>query len=306
MTDGVPPFVSVVIPARNSERTIAECVDSVLRVEYPADRREIFVVDNRSTDRTARIASRRPVQLLREPRRGASSARNHGIRESRGEIVAFLDADCVATSGWLAELVNGFADPSVSAVAGEIVAYPPRTPAERYHAMRKARWQDEALHSSRPFVVTANVAFRRETFDEIGLFDPELLKGQDKDFGWRFFGHGLQLVYRPRALVFHRHRPTAWTLFTQHVGWGYGAALLHRKYGLPWSLDQELAKYRELAGTVAALGAAGIRYARLGGDRVELYQPFFEVLRRLGLRVGALGGLVAGRSGAISRGQNER
>ncbi|MDP8955768.1 MAG: glycosyltransferase [Actinomycetota bacterium] len=286
------PFVSVVVPVWNGERTIGDCLASVLRAEYPAERREVIVVDNASRDRTAEIVARYPVRCVDEPERGPSAARNRGIAVSRGKVVAFIDADCIVTKRWLAELVAGFADEETFAVAGEIVAYPPVTPAERYHAMRKSRWQASALSSTRPFAITANVAFRRETFDRIGLFDPRLRTAQDKDFGWRFFEAGLKLLYNERAVVFHRHRPTGWGLFKQHVLWGYGAALLHQKHSLPWSLGKELRKYGELVVALGTGGRAAIRYARYGGDQMKLYYPLYELVRRAGLRVGALYGMV--------------
>jgi glycosyltransferase involved in cell wall biosynthesis len=306
MTEATPPLVSVVVPARDAERTLDQCLASLMRLDYDPDRREILVVDNGSTDRTVEIIRHYPVRYLFEPRRGPSAARNRGVGAARGDIVAFTDADCVVTRGWLRSLVRGFDSPEVWAVAGEIVAYPPRTPAERYLARRKARWQEPALRATRPFAVTSNAAFRRETFDRVGLFDPGLIKAQDKDFGWRFLSAGdLRLAYSPEALVLHRHRPTAWKLFTQHAGWGYGAALLHRKYGLPWSIGHELGKQRELLGSVGALAAAAVRHGVMSGDGTELSDRAFEVVRRLGLRAGALYGLATTRSsGEPARGDH--
>jgi glycosyltransferase involved in cell wall biosynthesis len=295
--DADAPFVSVVVPARNAERTIGACLTSLRRARYDPDRREIIVVDNGSTDRTAQIVRSHPVRCVHEPRRGPSAARNRGIQEAGGEIVAFTDADCVVSAGWVQALARPFESPAVSAVAGEIVAYPPVTPAERYVAMRKGRWQQAALSSSRPFAVTSNVAFRKEVFERVGVFDPALAKAQDKDFGWRFFAaDGLRLVYSAEAVVLHRHRPTAWGLFSQHLGWGYGAALLHRKHGLPWSLRQELRKQRELAAAAGALGVAATRYGLKGGDQMDVYYPACELVRRIGLRLGALYGLATARS----------
>jgi glycosyltransferase involved in cell wall biosynthesis len=290
------PFVSVVVPARNMERTVVECLESLMRLDYDPERREILVVDNGSTDRTVEIVGGYPVRCLFEPRRGASAARNRGIQAARGEIVAFTDADCVVTKGWLHALVREFDIPEVWGAAGEIVAYPPRTPAERYLARYKGRWQEPALQARRPFAVTSNAAFRRETFDRIGLFDTRLIKAQDKDFGWRFYAAGdLRIAYCFEALVLHRHRATAWKLFTQHAGWGYGAALLHRKHGLPWSLRLELSKQRELIGAGAALAAAAARRGVGRGDGTDLHDPAFELVRRLGLRAGALYGLATAR-----------
>jgi GT2 family glycosyltransferase len=241
-----PPFVSVVVPARNAARTLADCLRALLRQDYPAERREILVVDNGSTDGTARLISQFPVIHLAEPRRGPSHARNHGIRASRGEIVAFIDADCVATSRWLPALVAGFDAADVAGVAGEVLAYPPHSWAEYYMARRRPRWQEAALAAVRPYVVTANVAVRRRVFDEIGLFDPRFVTGQDQDFSWRFFGAGLRMRYAPAAVVFHRHRAGPWAFVRQQIGWARGAALLRRHHRVPRGLADELAEYREL------------------------------------------------------------
>jgi glycosyltransferase involved in cell wall biosynthesis len=291
MRDGLP-FVSVVVPARNCERTIGDCLASILRGDYPDDRREVLVVDNASTDRTAEVIHGYPVRRLQELRRGPAAARNRGVAESRGEIVAFLDADCVATTGWLRELVRDLRDDA--GVAGEIVSFPPRTRAERYQASRTVFWQKSVIKRTRPFATTGNVAFRREVFDTIGLFDPWLITGEDQDFSWRFFAAGLRLAYSERALVLTHHRSTGWGLFTQHVGWGYGAALLHRKYGLPWSLGRELGKQGELLLAVWRLARAAGRHVVKGGDGLDVSYRYFEVLRRSALRIGGLFGVLEG------------
>jgi mycofactocin glycosyltransferase len=283
------PFVSVVVPARNSERTIGACLSSLERVDYPQHRREILAVDNGSTDRTTEIIRGHPVTYLYEPRKGPSSARNRGIEASRGAILAFVDADCVASRGWLIELVRGFEDPEIWGVAGEVAAWDPETPAERYVAQRRPRLQQGVLARSRPYAGGANVAFRRQTFEAIGLFDPALPMGGDKDFGWRFSDAGLKLGYCPRALVLHRHRTTAWGLFSQCAGWGYGHALVHRKHRPPWSVRRELPD----VGIAAALrdlvkGAAG--YATRRGDAMSAWYPYLDLLRRVGLRLGAFYG----------------
>jgi glycosyltransferase involved in cell wall biosynthesis len=296
MTEAPPPFVSVVVPARNAEQTLRECLDSLMRVDYDPGRREVLVIENGSTDRTAEIIRDYPVRALLESQRGPSAARNRGVGAARGEIVAFTDADCVVTKRWLRALVAGFEGPDVWGVAGEIVAYPPRTAAERYLARRKARWQAPALQARRPFAVTSNVAFRRATFERLGLFDTRLIKAQDKDFGWRFHAEPeMKLVYSPGALVLHRHRTTAWKLFTQHAGWGYGAALLHRKHGLPWSVRLELKKQVELARAAGAAGVATLRYGVGRGEQTDLEDSALELVRRLGLRAGALYGLATAR-----------
>ncbi len=292
LTSGGTPLVSIFVQVRNGEGFIGNCLTSVLGARYPLDRREILVVDNGSSDRTAEIVKRHPVTYLFEPEIGPSHARNRGIEASSGEIVAFLDADCVVTKGWLEELVVPFAAPDVWGVAGEILSYPPETRAQRYMAMRKARWQKPAVESEGwPFAVTANVAFRRETFDRVGYFDPMLIRAQDKDFGRRFLSTGLKMEYSPKAVVFHRHRATTRGFFQQHQGWGFGAALLHVKYGLAWGWGHEARKYGELLRSIWELGGSGLQYAIRDGEEIDFYNAYYEVLRRVAHRIGLLQGI---------------
>jgi GT2 family glycosyltransferase len=255
----------------------------VLATDYPASRREIVVVDNASTDATSGIVGRYPVRRVFEERRGRPHARNRGIIESSGEIVAFTDADCTVDSDWLTRLIRGFESEDVWAVAGEIFALPPRTGPQRFMAGREERWQRVVLSLPERFAITGNVAFRRETFARVGLFDPNFVTAEDVDFGWRFFAdNGLELRYEPGAAVHHQLRPTARALFRQQAGLGYGRAILRERYGLP--RGYALGTYAELGRAVATLARAALRRAK--GD--DLAFPFYEVLVRAALRLGGL------------------
>ena len=281
--------MSIVVPVRNAERTVRDCIASLLQLEYPSSRREVVVVDNGSSDASAPIIRDLPVRLLTEPRRGPSWARNAGIDASTGDIVAFTDADCIVTTGWLRELVASFReDDGAFAVAGEVLPFAPQTPAEAYMARRQSRWQEAALRAPRPYMVTANVAFRRQTFDKIGRFDPRFPVGQDQDLSWRFFAAGLRCQYAPNAIVFHHHRPTTWAFFEQQLGWGYGAALLRRHHGLPWGIGAELLEFRQLAQTAARLVAAAGRAAVGAGSQMETAYRFHDFLREAARRLGTL------------------
>jgi glycosyltransferase involved in cell wall biosynthesis len=293
------PAISVVVPVRDGEATIAACLRSILGGDYPAAAREVVVVDNGSTDGTAAIVRTFPVRAVAEPVSGPSAARNRGIAESRNDVIAFVDADCIATKGWLGELAAGFRRDGVTGVAGEIVSYPPATAAERFMASRHPRWQHYALHAVRPYAVTANVAFRREVFTRIGLFDRRMVRAQDLDFGWRFFSdRQMRMEYAPKALVLHRHRTSIRSFVRQQIGWGYGHALLHAKYGLPWTPRDELHQYGRLAGTVAALAATLARGVFGRTDRASVEFALFELLRCGASRLGATRGLIETRGSA--------
>jgi glycosyltransferase involved in cell wall biosynthesis len=104
--------VSLYIPCYNAERYLERTLEGALRQTYPLD--EILVIDDGSRDRTREIASRYPVRVLSHDRnRGLPAARNTGFRSARNELVASLDADCVAEPDWLERLLPHLHDPKV-------------------------------------------------------------------------------------------------------------------------------------------------------------------------------------------------
>lgn len=285
------PLISVIIPVRNGGDSIHRCLTSLLATSYSVERREIIVVDNGSTDRTAEIVGGFPVRYVTAlERRGAPAARNVGIRAARGEILAFTDADCAVTSGWLAAIARAFERPEVGAVAGEILPYPPTTPAERYASrIRHLSPQRYLARPRLPFAVFANLAFRREVFDRIGLLDEHLFQGDSTDFCTRFVrGSGLKLEYAPHAVVFHRHRATTWDFLTQQWNYGRGHALLYIKYReeIPWGWRQSALAYRDLARAAGALVTSGLRSTDGHTRREELGYRYFEFLKRVAERLG--------------------
>jgi GT2 family glycosyltransferase len=285
VTAGVASL-SVVVPVLNGEDTIRDCLASLLATDYPAERREIVVVDNGSTDRTEEIVRSFPVRYVTEPQRGLSHARNRGIAESSGDVVAFIDCDCFASTGWLSELVAGFDEEGVAAVTGEVVAYPPTSPAERYMAIRKPRYSQWTSNGIRPWFQLGNAALRREVFDRVGLFDPRFARAcENIDFSWRFFMEGFELRRRPTAVILHRHRMTAKSLFRQYHGYGHDQALLCRKYGeLQWGWKHEVGAWRDLGRSVFDVARAS------DGDRSY---ASYDVLLKLAQRTGFLRGLAA-------------
>jgi len=290
----VLPFVSVIVAVRNGEEEIGGCLTSLLRTEYPPGSREILVLDHGSTDRTAEVMRQYPVRYVPEAGRGVCQARNRGIELSRGEILVFTDPDCVVSSRWLRELVRSFEEPAVGGVAGAILPYPGTTPAERFAARRRSHTQERPLsHPRRPFAMTPNVAFRRDVFRRIGRFDTLFPGGgwEDADLCWRFSRETTYtLEYAPRAVVFHRYRTTARAFFVQHMRYGYGLALLRRKYRdeLSWTVRERLRAYRDLGSAAVGLGAAVLPHGPVTDRADRLQTAYFGFLRQLGQRVGYL------------------
>jgi GT2 family glycosyltransferase len=241
---GSSPEVSVVVPVFNGEKTIAACVRSLLALEYPRERLEILVVDNQSTDAT-RDRLREfgtAIQVLAEPTRGASAARNCGVRAARGRIVAFTDADCRVDRAWLSHLVAPLADPAVG-ISGGTISSDGTGRIERFgeivHDHRRAIEAPDA-----PYVVTMNWASRRDVLLEAGLFDERLLRSQDVDLSYRIHDAGYRMVYTPDAIIWHRNeRHLAGLLREGYVHGRYGVPVAMRSGRMTSTLGQRLRRY---------------------------------------------------------------
>jgi glycosyltransferase involved in cell wall biosynthesis len=289
------PFVSVVVPVRDGESMIGDCLDSILATDYPTDRREILVVDNGSTDGTAALIMSRPVTYLHEEEPGVSNARNRGIAESHGEILAFVDADCLVESQWLTELVRPFGDPEVGSVAGDLQHAPPTTAAERQAARMLGNWQQFAFNSKPAYPITANAAYRRDVLDRIGPFDPHMTRAQDVELGLRFQERsGRRLAYAERATARHRHRSTQRGFFRQQLGWAYGAGLVGAKFEAMGGHPVTPPRIRDLARPLRGLGIVLWARIRGCGRREWIEDAWFDFLRQLAWWIGARIGLRRG------------
>jgi cellulose synthase/poly-beta-1,6-N-acetylglucosamine synthase-like glycosyltransferase len=285
----------VIVPVLNGESTIADCLDALLATDYPADRREILVIDNGSGDGTAALCQARPVRYLREERRGVSNARNRGIAESRGEILAFVDADCLVEPQWLTELVRPFEDPEVGSVAGDLQHAPPTTPAERQAARMLGNWQRFAFTSNPAYPITANAAYRREVLERIGPFDPHMTRAQDVELGLRFQERSdLRLAYAERATARHRNRTTQLGFFRQQLGWAYGAGLVGAKFEATGGPPVTPPRIRDITLTLRGLGIVLVARARGRGRTEWIEDAWFDLMRQLAWWIGARAGLRRG------------
>jgi len=225
--------VSVVMPVYNGEATITRAVSAVLGQDYPADRYEVVVVDNASTDRTPHLlgAFGPRVRVVREATPGASAARNAGVRAARHAHIAFIDADCIPDLSWLTELVRAATKPGAAdLVGGRIVAHEPRSAVETF--VETTMDQERAICLYRPpSAVTANLMARRDLLCALGLFDESLRRGQDVDLSYRaHFELGATFHYAERAVVRHINPRTIPALFRKGVQHGLAAAGILAKH----------------------------------------------------------------------------
>ena len=224
------PGVSVIVPVYNGEATIEDCLRSLLRLDRPGVGVELIVVDNGSSDGTASVLERHRerIRILHESTRGASAARNTGIRHARGDRIAFTDADCVVEPDWLVNLIPAIRDPQVGIAGGTILSRQPCNRIEKFG--ERIHDHRQAIEEESPYAITMNWASRRQVLEEVGLFDEALLRGQDVELARRIRFAGYRIVYCREAVVRHRNEATLRGLFAEGMAHSRGAMLIRAKY----------------------------------------------------------------------------
>ena len=270
------PAVSIIVPVLNAEATLPGLLVALRgQVANALGDTELLIVDNGSTDKSRQIVETSglpTLRALREPRPGPAAARNRGLTEARGEVIALLDADCVPTRGWLRALVEPFRDEKVVLVAGGLASYPPRTGAQRFAARYGLNEATRAVNNSAlPFANTRNMAVRRDAAVAVGGWPEEMTHGEDIEFSFlirtRF---GCPIVFQETALAFHQDRESDDDLVRQAYAYGRGTAVLYRRHpeAVRWSLGLRMHRrrrsaQRRMSARLAHLGA------RLGRVRPE-------------------------------------
>lgn len=228
------PFVSVIIPVRNRPDDIAACLRSLRELDYPEDKLEIIVVDDASIDQTPDVVSRFPVRLLRlQQHRQAPYCRNLAARQARGELLAFIDSDCLADSAWLRELVPAFKDKTLGAVGGIVDSYSHENGLDRYEKVKSSLRISSHFRRSEhndPFfyLPSCNLLVRRDLFLQLGGFNEELVVGEDVDLCWRMRKRGDHIEYWPLGRVDHKHRNKLIAFCRRRFDYGTSEPLLNR------------------------------------------------------------------------------
>ncbi len=266
---------SVVIPAHNAAETLPATL-AALAAQKTGATFEVIVVDDGSTDDTARIAEQAGTRLVRNPRPvGPGAARNAGVAAARGALLAFTDADCEPTPGWLDAGVEALGEAGL--VQGR-VAPQPGVPVGPF---------DRTLWVTAPVGLfeSANLFVRRELFEALGGFDEGLLTlagshfGEDVSFGWRVRRGGVETGFSEAALVHHavftrgpaeylrERKRAAYFCALAHLVPELRRSLFYRR----WFLSRRSALFTAAAGGILAssasrkpaLALAAVPYARL-------------------------------------------
>jgi len=225
----MPPKFSIIIPAYNAEKTIAQTIRAALSQDT-AEPFEVIVVDDGSTDQTARVVALFPeVKYLFQPNAGPASARNAGVKMARGEFVFFTDSDCIPHPDWAQKILPHFADPRVAAVAGSYsLANPAQGLAVCIH--REILFRHNKLLPQYPKVFGSyNVALRRSVLDEVFGYSARYrhASGEDNDLSYRIIKAGYLICFEPLALVAHHHTTSVAQYLREQFRHGFWRARMY-------------------------------------------------------------------------------
>jgi GT2 family glycosyltransferase len=225
------PFVSIIVCSYNGGSTLASCLDSLGKLNYPDY--EVILVDDGSTDDTSYIAAQFPwVRYIHQSNQGLSHARNTGAGGAKGDVFAYTDSDCMVDPDWLYYLIGTLVSGDYAGVGGPNIT----PPAKNWIQACVAAAPGGPSHVLLTDVVAehipgCNMAFYRWAFEGVGGFDTEYRKaGDDVDFCWRIQQAGWVVAFSPTAIVWHYRRFTLRAFLKQQEGYGEAESLLRFKH----------------------------------------------------------------------------
>lgn len=208
------PYVTVVIPAHNEEDYIERCLTSILAQDYPDSRYEAIVVNNNSTDATPKIARQLGVQVIDEPQGPVGRVRNAGAKAARGEVLLFIDSDCIAPIDWITYAAGKISsEPGLVLGGGCELPQNPK-PIEKYWLLNGT----EGATLPRD-LIGASIAIATTDFFDVGGFDETVTSGEDSKLSAILRQRGFNVVIDRKMSVIHLGNAKDITTFFKRQMW---------------------------------------------------------------------------------------
>jgi GT2 family glycosyltransferase len=279
-----PPF-SIIIPTYNRPLLLRACLDAIARLDAPKDRFEVLVVDDGGETSPAETVDafrdRLAVDLLCQPHGGPAKARNFGAARAQGDVLVFIDDDCLAAPDFLDRLAAQLDATPECCLGGRTVnALPDNVYSSASQAVMEylSAALDGSGRSGR-FFCSNNVAFPAEMFRRIGGFDETMTTGEDRDICDRWESQGFGLRYCPDVRVRHAHALTLASFWRQHFNYGRGSCRFRRhrarRHGRALALES-------LPFYVNLLRYHGTKMGRAGAARVSLLMALSQAATAMG------------------------
>ena len=201
--------VSIVIPTYNRKESLKKALESLFNQTYPKAKYEIVICDDKSTDETENMVKelmKVSPSVLRyfkskSKYKGPASAKNVGIENARGEILGFIDDDCIVSPDWIENAIPFFDDKTISGVQGCTLPLSPHSRKNRLFWMKHTN----EITEPNDWYATCNIFYRKKALLEIGCFDPRFPKAylEDADLAWGLLDRGYEIIFSKNPLVYH-------------------------------------------------------------------------------------------------------
>jgi cellulose synthase/poly-beta-1,6-N-acetylglucosamine synthase-like glycosyltransferase len=236
------PFYSIIVPAKNEERTIGRLLDSIAKLNYPADKIETIVVVDGSTDKTLEICEQyanqhSSIQVIQKPSSdGKPSALNFGIEQTRGEIIAIFDADNVPAKDALLQAAKYFKDANVAAVQGRTMSINSKeNMLTQFISYEEAVWCEAYLRGKDTLGLFVHLKgscqfIRRNVLTQLEGFDEKVLS-EDMEFSARLAENNYSIRYAGDVCTWQESPSNLKSLFKQRTRWFRGTMDVAVKYG---------------------------------------------------------------------------
>jgi len=201
------PFVSVIIPLYNDSKRVVKLISALKNQSYPRKSFEIIVVNNSSMDDLSNVSKISDIIFINENNTQSSyAARNRGIKIAKGEILCFLDSDCLPDRHWIENGSKTMKSSNAHLVGGNVIFKISKeaTAAEYYDSV--TNMQAKRNIQELGVTTTANLFLSRQVIDKIGIFPEKLKSGADIYYTALAVDKGFKLVYCPKAYVLHPAR----------------------------------------------------------------------------------------------------
>lgn len=194
------PLVSFIIPALNEEEYIGVCLASIKDLDANKGSFEIIVVDNGSIDRTVEIAKDFGANVYSILGTTISKLRNYGASKAKGEILAFMDADCVITKNWLKNAIKELSDETVGVTGSNYKTYKQTSWVSKVWEFNMKEKNDRCEVG---WIQSGNLIIKRKVFETIGGFDETLSVCEDSDICYRIKEIGYKIISNDRIRSYH-------------------------------------------------------------------------------------------------------
>ena len=244
------PFVSVIMPIRNEAAFIGRSLGAVLAQDYPHDRMEVLVADGMSTDDTRTIvqqlAARHPdiqVRLIDNPGKIVPTGFNAALAQARGDVIVRVDGHTIIAPDYVRECMAVLERSGADNVGGRMVAVGTTALGQavalatssrfgvggaRFHYSDREEWVDTVYMGAWP----------RRVFEQLGGFDPELVRNQDDEFNYRLRAQGGRILLNPRIRSQYYNRTSLRSLWRQYYQYGFYKVRVLQKHPRQMRLRQ--------------------------------------------------------------------